>query len=105
MRTSRAAHRRRAEPEALPGREGLGAASCPVRAPRSPPEGARAALSRVRVRTHLAGDRGIGEPDPERPVTAAPTTGGFFQQPAGYREPVSKVADAVVRCLCPRTTF
>ena len=43
------ADRGRAEPEALPGRDRLGPAPCPVREPRGPSRGAREALSRLWV--------------------------------------------------------
>jgi hypothetical protein len=47
-----------------------------------------AALSRLLLNINPAGDQGTGEPDRERPVTAAPTTKGFFQRP----EPMDGIA-------------
>ena len=53
-----AADRGRTEPEALAGRNRVGAASCPLWEPPGPSGGARAALGRLRVITDLTGDLG-----------------------------------------------
>ena len=74
------ADRGRAEPEALPGRDRVGPAPCPLWEPAGPPSGATSG-SRPSPGDDRSGRRpGTGELDLEWPVTATPATGGFFQR-------------------------
>jgi hypothetical protein len=61
------ADRGRPEPEALPGRYGLGTTKCPVWEPCGPSGAARSVLSCLRVITNQPGDRGTSELNPGDP--------------------------------------
>lgn len=58
---------------------GSGRPSCPMREPRSRPEASTALLGRHRMIADLAGDRGTGELDLERPATVTPATRSLFK--------------------------
>ena len=53
--------RRRAEPEAIPGRDGLGTTKCPLREPHSPPNGVTGACGRLQVTIPSTGSRADAE--------------------------------------------
>ena len=85
--TSRRSDRGRPEPQALPGGDRVGPASCPVWQPRGPPKGAAMAPSPLQVMTHSAGDQSTDELDLVWTATATPTT-KTFDRPRPNAEPL-----------------
>ena len=82
-----AADRGRAEPEALPGRDRLGPAPCPVREPRGPPEGAMDGSRPSPGDDLLRPRRELIRPVELRTTRTSSLAGGFFQHPGALSEP------------------